>query len=89
MAESVRYAMPWALLLMAIVFVVGTILFVVLDPVVDWMLTFATGWHPEADTGLQTTRTFWDYWPLWFGGMLVVFGFAEAIRRSGTGGAIR
>lgn len=82
--------MPWTIVVLAIVFVVGVVLWTTLDPIAEWMLDFAAAQNDSEDAqkGVASVRTFWEFWPLWFLGMLAVFGIVESIRRSTYRGGI-
>ena len=88
--KVIRASMPWAIVIMAIVFIVGTIAWVTLDPVATWMLDFTADQaaNEDAEKGTETVRVFWDYWPFWFLAMLGVFGLTEAVIRSTYRGGI-
>lgn len=82
--------MPWTLVILGVVFVVGTIVWTTLDPVAQWMLDYALSQNDgqAASKGVASVRTAWDYWPLWFLGILGAFGIIESIRKSGSRGGI-
>lgn len=89
MSEYTNAAMPWAFLMIVLIFGVGVLVFLALDPVVDLLAEYVgdytkAGGHGEK--GLATVTTVWDYWPVWFLGALMAFGFVESVRNSQRGG---
>ena len=85
---SVRAAMPWAFAMIVLVFGIGVVIFQALDPVVDTLIEQmeADANSDSAHYGIATVQTGWDYWPVWFLGILYVYGYVEAIRHSQRGG---
>ena len=83
--RPIRADMPWAFVLLLFVFGLGVVLWYALDPIVGTLVDVTYSFDPsdDAEKGLETTRTVWDLWPVWFAGILAAFGIVEAIRKSG------
>lgn len=89
MSERTNAAMPWAFLTIVLIFGVGVLVFLALEPAVDMMAEYAGDYTEsggQGEKGLATLQTIWDYWPLWFLGALVAYGFVESVRNSQRGG---
>lgn len=88
MTRHNRAAMPWALITIILVFGFGVIVLRVLDPYVGMMLDTAAQFSQReaGSKGVGIVRTAWNYWPIWFPGMLLIFGYVEAHRRSSPQG---
>lgn len=92
MTRRVPAGMPWAFLVIVLVFGVGVLVFLAVDPAMQLMFEYmqdeATG-DESAQYGIATLQTIWNYWPLWFLGALFTYGYVEAIRTSEAGGVPR
>lgn len=80
--------MPWAFISIVLVFAVGVVVFHTLDPVAQELFS-QTEAHADSEAsqkGLASLQTIWEYWPVWFLGILFVFGYVEAVRKSQAGG---
>lgn len=75
--------MPWAFAVLLLVFVIGTITWVALGVAVDVIVPIveASSDDPDVLAGLETAQLAWDYFPLWFLGVLSVFAISESIRQ--------
>lgn len=87
MTRHTRAAMPWAIITVILVFGFGVIVLRVFDPYVTFMLDTAAGMSDReaGSDGIAIVRLAWNYWPIWFTGMLLIFGYVEAHRRSSPG----
>ena len=84
----VRASMPWTFILMLIFLGIGVILFQVLDPIFVGLLELLDPWlegNENAQKGVSSVETAWNLWPLWFLGLIAVFGIVESIRKSNSG----
>lgn len=84
---AVTAGMSYALILMGIVLFVSVLLWGILGPHVHDMLNYATSMSSSAkvDTGVERVRLAWDYWPLWGGGALLLYGYQRAVNESRRG----
>ena len=85
---TTQAAMPWTLALLVLLYALGVILWYVLDPIAAMLVetTMAQGPTENAEMGLATVQTAWDYWPLWYAGMLGTFAIVQANRKSALQG---
>lgn len=89
MSESpqvVEARLSWAFVAMAATLFIGALLWGLLNPVTMDMLGYADSFSSsqEATTGIDRVRMIWKYWPLWFGGAILLYGYQRAVNESRT-----
>lgn len=84
----VSAGMSWALIAMAITLFMGALLWGILNPQVYTLTGYASSMSSstQADTGAHRVLLVWKYWPLWFGGALLLYGYRRAVNESKRGG---
>lgn len=84
---TVEARLSWAFVAMAATLFVGTLLWGLLNPhaldVLGYADEFSTGSH--ASTGVKRVRLIWKYWPLWFAGGVLLYGYQRTVNESKRG----
>lgn len=83
----VEARLSWAFVAMAATLFAGALLWGLLNPhaldILDYADSFSTS--AEATTGVDRVRTIWEYWPLWFGGAVLLYGYQRSVNESQRG----
>jgi hypothetical protein len=79
--------MSWAFVTMATVLFVGALLWGLLNAPMHNVLDKSTDLSDssDAETGADRVQQIWTYWPLWFGGGVLVWGYFRAVAESRRG----
>lgn len=83
----VRAGLPWALVVMGMALFLGSLIFAMLDPEVTRLLDMAGQLtdSQDATTGIDRIQQFWDLWPVWFLGAVLMYGYVQSVRKSRRG----
>lgn len=83
---TVEARLSWALLWMVVVLFLGTLFWGMLNPhfqTINDVSNQTMGADSEAaQTGWVRISFLWDYWPVWFAGAMMFYGYRRAVNES-------